>query len=147
MQERREKGLCSNCNDKFVPSHRCKNLFLIEGYEEDDGDPNQTEDYLAETDDTSEISLHGMWGVQSPKTMHVKGRICGVPVTVLVDSGSTHNFLSETLAKEMEIRPIMDSRFEVIVASGEKLPCPGKCSNVTLFLQGVPMKIDFICFR
>lgn len=39
LQELRVKGLCCNCNEKFVPSHWCKKLFLIELCEaEGDGD-------------------------------------------------------------------------------------------------------------
>ena len=31
MKERRDKGLCFNCYEKFAPRHRCKKFFLIEG--------------------------------------------------------------------------------------------------------------------
>jgi hypothetical protein len=33
MKERREKGLCYNCDEKFRPGHKCKSLtlFLIDG--------------------------------------------------------------------------------------------------------------------
>ena len=27
MKERRDKGLCFNCDEKFAPGHRCKKLF------------------------------------------------------------------------------------------------------------------------
>jgi hypothetical protein len=42
LKERRDKGLCFNCDDKFSPGHRCKKLFLIEGiYEEDNELPSE----------------------------------------------------------------------------------------------------------
>lgn len=33
MEERRRKGLCFNCDEKFQPGHQCKSakLFLLEG--------------------------------------------------------------------------------------------------------------------
>ena len=33
MEERRKKGLCFNCDEKFQPGHQCKlaKLFLLEG--------------------------------------------------------------------------------------------------------------------
>ncbi|TXG68705.1 hypothetical protein EZV62_003640 [Acer yangbiense] len=31
LQERRTRGLCFNCDEKFSPGHHCKKLFLIEG--------------------------------------------------------------------------------------------------------------------
>ena len=35
MEERKKKGLCYNCDDKWGPSHKCKNtkIFLLEGIE------------------------------------------------------------------------------------------------------------------
>ena len=30
LNERRTKGLCFNCDEKFVPGRRCKKLFFIE---------------------------------------------------------------------------------------------------------------------
>jgi hypothetical protein len=33
------KGLCFKCNEKYGPDNRCKYLFMIEAYQEDeDGD-------------------------------------------------------------------------------------------------------------
>jgi hypothetical protein len=31
MKDRRERGLCFNCEEKFRRGHHCKKLFLIEG--------------------------------------------------------------------------------------------------------------------
>jgi len=39
MQIRRAQGLCFNCDERFVPGHKCKGpqLMLLEGsYEEED---------------------------------------------------------------------------------------------------------------
>lgn len=38
LKERREKGLCFNCDERFKPGHRCKKLFFIEGiYDDEEG--------------------------------------------------------------------------------------------------------------
>lgn len=37
LRERRNEGLCDNCNEKFSQGHRCKRLFIIEAFL-DDGD-------------------------------------------------------------------------------------------------------------
>lgn len=50
--------------------------------------------------------------------------------TVLIDSGSTHNFLSEVLAKNLGLQPEGGEKFEVVLASGENLSSPGKCTGV-----------------
>ncbi|KAL4178826.1 hypothetical protein AMTRI_Chr13g84110 [Amborella trichopoda] len=44
-----------------------------------------------------------------------KGNIGHVSATVLVDSGSTHNFMSEALAKKVKLQPANGNRFEVVV--------------------------------
>jgi hypothetical protein len=41
MEDRRSKGLCFNCDEKYVRGHRCKRLFYIESADkdgEDEGD-------------------------------------------------------------------------------------------------------------
>ncbi|KAJ4964981.1 hypothetical protein NE237_016830 [Protea cynaroides] len=63
--------------------------------------------------------------------MRVKGGLQNKLDTVLIDSGSTHNFMSQTLANR------------VMVASGEKLISPGKCNQTQLILQGIPIFVDF----
>ena len=92
LKERREKGLCYNCNERFVPGHRCKKLFLIEACTtEEDGDLDmEVEGPLEE--EAPGISLHAISGGQAPESMKVVGSIESVPATVLLDSGSSHNF-------------------------------------------------------
>lgn len=44
MDERRAKGLCYNCDDKFTPGHRCKHLYAcwVDASEEEVPDPLET---------------------------------------------------------------------------------------------------------
>lgn len=46
-----------------------------------------------------EISLNAMIGAPCPRTMRMVGRINQVDVIILVDIGSTHNFLDPKVAK------------------------------------------------
>ncbi|KAL4194985.1 hypothetical protein AMTRI_Chr05g62270 [Amborella trichopoda] len=71
LQERRSKGLCYNCNDKWSPGHRCKKILLIEARtEEIDGDVVMEND---EDDSTTmhAISFHAISGIRTPETMRV----------------------------------------------------------------------------
>ncbi|RVW69832.1 putative mitochondrial protein [Vitis vinifera] len=51
-----------------------------------------------------EITLHALTGWSAPKTMRVAARIGDHDVIILIDSGSTHNFLSERLANLLRLR-------------------------------------------
>lgn len=49
LNERRRKGLCFKCNEKFGPSHICKKLFLIQvTLEDSDGDEKMQIDDASE---------------------------------------------------------------------------------------------------
>ncbi|KAA8521559.1 hypothetical protein F0562_012232 [Nyssa sinensis] len=112
---------------KFVLGHRCKKLFLIEAcFEEADGDIIMDEEETNHGDfkELPEISLHAILGAYASETMRVRGGIGHISTTVLVDSGSTHNFMSEVLAKKVGLQLENGGRFEVIVASGETLSSP-----------------------
>ncbi|KAL5814797.1 hypothetical protein ACOSQ3_025588 [Xanthoceras sorbifolium] len=75
--------------------------------------------------------------------MRIKGSIGQSSTIVLVNSGSTHNFISEELASRVGLQPVKEGKLQVVMASGEKLSSNGKCSNVKLYLQGVPIFVDF----
>jgi hypothetical protein len=77
MKDRRERGLCFNCDEKFRPGHKCKKLFVIEGIyigeeEKDDGGTYLSAEELEPTTEefgVPEISLNALTGVSTPQTM------------------------------------------------------------------------------
>jgi hypothetical protein len=62
MAAKREKGLCFNCDEKFLRGHRC--LYMLEVV--DDGDED-TENVLAPMDmdetEAPHVSLHALTGI------------------------------------------------------------------------------------
>ena len=71
LSERRKRGLCFHCNDKYIPGHKCANLFYIEACWEDhdeDGDIQMEIEDICENA-TLKISLHAMARDQAPETM------------------------------------------------------------------------------
>ncbi|KAH7572255.1 hypothetical protein JRO89_XS04G0228500 [Xanthoceras sorbifolium] len=146
VNETRKKGLCFRYNEKFGPGHQCKKLFTIQAVlEESDSDVEmEVEEGNEEAVlDTPEISVHAIAGLRAPKTMQVGGSMQSKSVTVLIDSGNTHNFISESAARRVGLQPKTEGKMEVMVASGEKLNCPDKCSNVQLKLQRIPIVAEF----
>ena len=144
MKEWRDKGLCFNCDEKFALGHQCKKLFLIEGYwlEEDRFDEiGNVEE--KESNEDLEISLHAMVGSPAPQTMQVHGVINQQSPVVLIDSGSTHNFIKERLAGKLRITCNMEGQFNVKVACGGRISCKGRYIGVQVWLQRVTLDVDF----
>jgi len=117
MQERHNKGLCYNCDDKYHPGHRCvKCQFLL--LLADDGPPEEQEEFDVELSDpgpaspstTKEsspvpdgehfhLSTAALRGPPSPRTLRVEGRIQELQVTILIDSGGSHNIMQPPIAE------------------------------------------------
>lgn len=82
------------------------------------------------------ILLHALSGVSTPRTMRVTGLICGRRLHILIDSGSTHNFVSLKFAKRMGCSTTPALTFQVMVANGEKLRCEEIYVAVPIEIQG-----------
>ncbi|KAH9768733.1 Integrase catalytic domain-containing protein [Citrus sinensis] len=60
--------------------------------------------------------------------------LTGWTIVVLIDSGSTHNFISTRLANLLQLPIEPTATFSVRVANGEKLMCQGKFENELEYL-------------
>ena len=145
MQERRSRSLCFNCDEKFVPGHRCRKLLLIEGiYAEDDvGEEDNFTKLEGVAEEELRISLHAITGSPTSRTMRVQGRLSNHRITTLMDTGSTHNFLNSELAERLGLKPRKKTWLLVTVANGERLECRGVCHGMLLWLQGELFTVDF----
>ncbi|KAL5554076.1 hypothetical protein UlMin_041477 [Ulmus minor] len=123
-RERREKGLCYYCDEKFVAGHRCKRpqLFMIEdslhmNTEDVEGAHPEQEHHEV----MPEVSFHTIAGTEHPQTIRVLGKLKNKNVMVLIDGGSTHNFIDQALVSKFGLLVIWDKKFEVMVANHEKI--------------------------
>lgn len=62
---------------------------------------------------------------------------------MLIDSGDTHNFISDHIAHMTGLKPTPNGHLQVIVASGERLVSPGKYFQTLLNLQNNQIFVDF----
>ena len=153
MEERKKKGLCYNCDDKWAPRHKCKQatLFLMEGVEVA-SDSNHNDQYVEidnevcknevckgrrpDQETEPEITLYALVGSPTPRTMRVKGKVNFVSLVILVDSGSTHNFIDAAVVSVLHV-PMDESQIlEVKVANGDIIKTQGLCKDVHVCLQG-----------
>ncbi|KAA8546866.1 hypothetical protein F0562_003295 [Nyssa sinensis] len=137
MQKRRVKGLCFNCDEKFVPRHKCKRsqLLLLEGnYEESETDDE--EGAHANFRGEPKISLHAFTRWSIARTMRVSTKVRPHELIVLIDSGSTHNFINVKIAELLQLSVVPTEPFNVKVANGDPLKCQRRFESVRVLLQG-----------
>jgi hypothetical protein len=123
MACRREEGLCFNCPEKFSRDHlkQCskKGIYLLEM----DGDDPAGDIFV--DDSGIEISLNALSGMSTGQTMRLGVAMRNQTLIALVQSGSTHCFMAEHVARHLELRPVSTASMTVGVANGERLPCVG----------------------
>jgi len=101
MQLRREKGLCYFCDEKFYFSHKCPNrqfLFLqLEDEDVEDSSSLVVPLVVQEVETTKpndhHLSLNASKGGVGVGTIKFMAYIDKLPMTVLIDGGSSDNFL------------------------------------------------------
>lgn len=141
LQEKKAKGLCFRCDEKWSMGHRCRKKelsVLLMGEEgEDEGDGSCSDPPLSPTEElTTEVSLNSVVGLSNPKTMKLLGLIGDMKVVVMVDPGATHNFLSLKVIDQLHIPVTTSGIFAVSLGNGEAIRGQGVCKGVTLQLDG-----------
>ncbi|GJS40401.1 transposable element [Tanacetum coccineum] len=151
--EKRRNNQCFFCNEKYVPGHKCttNKLYILlcpEVQEESlDGDTStdlEQHETTNENSDNVAVSIHALLGSYGLHTLQVHGIIKKQPVVMLVDSGSTHNFIDVSLAKRLGVKMIPIKLMEVVVADGFKIPVEYVCKEVKWVVQGVQFCSDFL---
>lgn len=140
MARRREKGLCYNCDEFYVHGHKCQKLqlFLMVGDEEKTWemenelcDEIDKEVELIQSDfDEGGISIHTLKGTHGIHTLQIEGMIKGQRITMLVNTGSTHNFISQTLVKSQKLSTIDCAQMNISLADGSSTACNKKVEGL-----------------
>ena len=82
----------------------------------------------------TKVTVHALVGYSNPQTMKVGGLLKQQPITVLIDTGSTNNFLSSKVAVHMTLPIENCSRFDVKVVDGWILKYDRRRPQVKLLL-------------
>ena len=155
MEERRKKGLCFNCDEKFQLGHHYKSakILLLKGLYPFQGPISNVQ--LIELNDTDiplslefdmlhsesveskpkmvevEITLYALLGSPSLGTMRIKGKINRHWVVILIDY-----FLDAAILSKLQLflDPIVS--FEVKVANGATIKTKDVCLDVKVVMQG-----------
>eukprot|EP00253_Pinus_taeda_P006087 PITA_06087 len=141
LEDKRAKGLCYSCDSKHTKGNKCaeKKLFYIDCEEEEEKEQERSkeEDIIQEQSLNEEqmnptISCNALAGITTPQTIKIEGQIKKKKVIVLIDSGSTHNFIHCKVAKEFNCFLYLAPECQVMIANGGTINCSGKCHNRNL---------------
>ncbi|RVW85307.1 hypothetical protein CK203_045593 [Vitis vinifera] len=112
-RERREKGLCYYCDEKFVAGHRCERpqLFMIE--------------------DSPHMNTEDVEGAHPEQEHH----------EVIPEISFSCNCGYRTPTNHT--RPGQAEKQELMVANREKIECAGQCRSLTLTIQGYSVTADY----
>jgi hypothetical protein len=126
MAQRRLEGLCFNCPEKFSREHAkvCsgKGIYYLELGDDDASDDGTTEDDIT-------ISVNAVTGIRTSSTLQLRATIGGAIMIALIDSGSTHSFISDATAHRIGLKPVLQPGLSVAVANGNRLPTSGVCQR------------------
>jgi hypothetical protein len=111
MDEHQLKGLCYNCDDKYFPGHKFKEQNIFMAISEDISEEDVETPLVSESPEITDItppsdpteveliiSLNALIGFSAPQTLKLIVYIKHRKVIILVDSGSTHNFIHHHIA-------------------------------------------------
>jgi hypothetical protein len=90
-----------------------------------------------------EISFHALVGTAHPQTFQVIGKIGNQEVIVLIDWGSTHNFIEQSVVTKFGLQVVCGKSVQVTVGNKEIIECTGRCMGLSLSIQGFIVQADF----
>ncbi|KAI3457160.1 hypothetical protein Pfo_013823 [Paulownia fortunei] len=150
IDDKRAKGLCFYCDEKFTRDHQCakkKQLYIMEIHDKENektemsGEDEDLEhvEFLQTGDGNvnSHISMHAMIRIHDFRIMRITGAFKGKIVHILIDTKSIRNFLDLHTAQRLGCKLEKTKPFLVAVVDGNKIYSSYVCKNFTWRMQGV----------
>jgi hypothetical protein len=154
MAERRAQGLCMFCDEQFTPGHQFKHkryqINVLEIADDDcNGEEPTSETSVVEleplsTFENAQLSLQALTGIANYQTMRVTGLHKKKMLHILLDSGSTHNFLDFEIAKSLGCKLEAIAPLSVTGGGGHKLEAAYICRGFKWQLQQAEFTADVI---
>jgi hypothetical protein len=143
MTYRRARGLCFKCGGKWGPQHKCRATVPLNMIEEvwqmlgDCYDGPTASQSDSDPDELMALSDQAIKGTSAPHTLKLHAFIQKKPLIILVDSSSSHNFISENAAAGLSPWTPIQNPMSVKVADGSLLKCTHEVVNCSWSAQGV----------
>lgn len=92
-----------------------------DGAEEDTQPWGEAQDIEGMLNQSLELSLNSMVGLDSSNTMKLKGLIGSREVVVLLDSGASHSFISLEVVRDLRMPVVGSKKFSAVVGDGHTI--------------------------
>jgi len=148
---RRARGLCFTCGERWGRDHRCGPMVQLHVVEEllamvqpkEESGPSSDQAAGDTGSEFMHISQAAVEGSQGATTMRFQGTVQNQEVLMLVDSGSSHTFISTELAERLKATPSTIAPLRVKVANGGVMDCGQELLNLEWWTQGVQFHTSF----
>ena len=142
--QHRARGECFKCGEKYGPGHKCPSKVQLHVMEElwdalqsqdstvsdSDSEHQPTEPTDKESDDCMKLSVQAATGTSSKESIKLQGMVGKRQLLILVDSGSSTNFIRADLAKELKCSTEDIPAAAVTIANGGTLPYKTQVPNL-----------------
>ena len=154
---RRARGLCIRCGEKWAPGHKCSSQpqlhalqevweLFQDSFQDEEEDPHSVDQEPA-VDAPSHLfftcSAAAVQGQSSLHTMQFSGKLLGHQVSILVDSGSSHSFISTATASLLSGHQPLPHPVSVKVANGDTILCETVIPDVEWSVQSYTFHSTF----
>ncbi|XP_044479999.1 uncharacterized protein LOC123206809 [Mangifera indica] len=96
------------------------------------------------SEETIELAALLVAEINPYRTFKIVGEILGHGVCILINNEANHNFISEALARKINLPIMATKNFGVTVGDGYQLKGTGICKNIKLKMQGIEVIQDFL---
>ncbi|XP_020401789.1 uncharacterized protein [Zea mays] len=139
MAYRKAKGLCYKCGLQYTKGHRCADsvqLHVVDELWQLFQLPVNEDEGTSEELNAICLSQAAMEGVAAPKTVQFMGQLQGLELLILLDSGSSHSFLSTQVAAHVRGLILLQKPLTVQVANGAQMQCTHELADAVWSLAG-----------
>lgn len=149
-EERRQKGLCFYCDEKFVRGHECKkpqNFLMIAEVESEeyegpplfDEDPNEEEDLQEQK---VVLAALGIQEVLVKGPLHCIGSWNGETYKILIDGGSSLNIIAQDLCTKLDLPLQSQDPITMNLPNGTSLTSSAICPELKMSLESTQIIIS-----
>ncbi|KAL5751884.1 hypothetical protein ACOSQ2_022391 [Xanthoceras sorbifolium] len=110
---------------------------MLMGENDTEIEEGQEEEETENSKEEMSISHHALTGCVGLQIIRLRGKVRNREITILVNSGSTNNFLDPNTAKLTGVEVEETETLWVTVGGGGKISSKAKCNKFTWAMQGV----------